>query len=61
MNRRIKAVLAAAAVVAAGQLAFATAASADICHVVIYDETPGTYPGGMHVYTDCLQNAQLTK
>jgi len=50
MNKITALVLAAAA---AGALVLTTSASA-LCYVQVYDETPGTYPGGMHVSTNCL-------
>jgi len=48
---KITALLLAAA--AAGTLVMTASASA-LCYVQVKDDTPGTYPGGMHVYTNCL-------
>lgn len=60
MTRRITLALAATAVAVAGQLAFAATASADdLCYVSVYDSTPGTYPGGMTVDTNCLDKVSI--
>lgn len=32
----------------------AQAAETGLCYVTIEDHTPGVYPGGMHVHTNCM-------
>ncbi len=38
----------------ATNVASAQADAVDLCYITVHDHTPGVYPGGMHVHTNCV-------